>query len=406
MAKHSKPIEPSPQGPPSAKRAIRQDLLEEDEENEPPPRLSVPLEDGDEDTGSWHEPPRLSLPLDGEEENWTARSVEKSRRALMRRESYGDPSLADRLAVMDDAVDGEVEHEGVETAPALGDDLLEMEEITGPLSDGYKPSDKQSIVDMLTRSSDATGELRRAIFGENQGRISGISGEDGSLPPLSDGEPTFQFRYPDRRRSTMLPQPQNVVASQDSIHDDAAPEVDLEEDYETDASDDSQIAMTSTRQIIPPTEPLAPAQAKRSAAKELRVSKHGIEYPSLPTNLVKALAQSFTRQYSGSSKLPKDAVLAIQQASDWFFEQAAEDLAAYAEHAGRKTIDEADAVALMKRQRVLGGNGNQTLFSLAQKFLPRELLQEVKMKPVEKKAKGRKRKLHTIPEEEEDVTLM
>jgi histone H3/H4 len=320
--------------------------------------------------------------------------------------------LTDRLAVLDDAVDAEVEDEGLETAPALQNDLPEMEEITGPLSDGYESFDGLSSVDLLTVSSDATGELRRAMFGENQGRISGVSGEDGSPPALSDGEPTFQFRYPDRRRSTLLPQPQSAAVSQDSIHGETAPELDYE-DYETDASEDSpQIAITSTRKLIQPTDPISQAASKRSTTtKELRISKHGIEYPPLPTTLVKTLAQTFTRQYSGSSKLPKDALLAIHQASEWFFEQASEDLAAYATHAGRKTIDEADAVALMRRQRVLGGKGSQsqTLFSLAQRFLPRELLGEVRMRPkaVErKKGKGRKRKLQVIPEEEDDVTMM
>lgn len=35
--------------------------------------------------------------------------------------------------------------------------------------------------------------------------------------------------------------------------------------------------------------------------------------------------------------------------SNLFFEQAANDLAAYADHAGRKTIDESDVECLMHR---------------------------------------------------------
>jgi histone H3/H4 len=52
---------------------------------------------------------------------------------------------------------------------------------------------------------------------------------------------------------------------------------------------------------------------------------------------------------NGNVKLNKDTLEAIMQASDWFFEQVGDDLGAYAQHAGRKTIDENDVVTLMKR---------------------------------------------------------
>jgi hypothetical protein len=58
----------------------------------------------------------------------------------------------------------------------------------------------------------------------------------------------------------------------------------------------------------------------------------------------------------------------------------------------------------MYRQRVL--NQNTTLFSLASKYLPRELLQEVRMPPQQIKGKKRKRtakrRMETIAEDEED----
>lgn len=57
----------------------------------------------------------------------------------------------------------------------------------------------------------------------------------------------------------------------------------------------------------------------------------------------------------------------------------------------------------MCRQRLL--NQNTTLFSLASKYLPRELLQEVRMPPQQVKGKKRKRtakKLQAIAEEDEE----
>jgi len=85
-------------------------------------------------------------------------------------------------------------------------------------------------------------------------------------------------------------------------------------------------------------------------SKEQKVSRYGIPYPSLPVGVVKKLASTFTRSSgNGKSKIDKDTVAAIMQATDWFLEQAADDLGTYAKHAGRKTIDESDVITLMKR---------------------------------------------------------
>ena len=81
-----------------------------------------------------------------------------------------------------------------------------------------------------------------------------------------------------------------------------------------------------------------------------KLSRHGIEYPSLPVGVVKRLAQTFAQTSGiGKAKLTPDTMAAIMQASDWFFEQLGDDLQAYAKHAGRKTIDESDMITLMKR---------------------------------------------------------
>lgn len=81
-----------------------------------------------------------------------------------------------------------------------------------------------------------------------------------------------------------------------------------------------------------------------------KISQHGIEYPSLPPAVIKRLAQTFA-QTSGvaNAKIAPDTLDALSQASDWFFEQLGDSLQAYAKHAGRKTIDESDVIALMRR---------------------------------------------------------
>lgn len=91
-------------------------------------------------------------------------------------------------------------------------------------------------------------------------------------------------------------------------------------------------------------------EPSKRTRKQKKLSRHGIPVPLLPTGVVKRLATRFARTGAGSkAKINKETLAAIEQASEWFFEQASEDLAAYSRHAGRKTIDESDVVALMRR---------------------------------------------------------
>lgn len=71
--------------------------------------------------------------------------------------------------------------------------------------------------------------------------------------------------------------------------------------------------------------------------------------------------------------ISRESLAALEQATEWFFEQVGEDLEAYSDHAKRrKRIDEADVLTLMRRQRVIGGG--RTVEGLAQEFLPDEVL--------------------------------
>jgi histone H3/H4 len=85
-------------------------------------------------------------------------------------------------------------------------------------------------------------------------------------------------------------------------------------------------------------------------SKQKKLSRHGIPVPTLPAGVIKKLATRFARARAGpKAKISKSTLAAIEQASSWYFEQASEDLVAYSKHAGRKTIDEADVTALMRR---------------------------------------------------------
>ena len=90
----------------------------------------------------------------------------------------------------------------------------------------------------------------------------------------------------------------------------------------------------------------------RRRRKEMKTSRIGLDYPSFNAATVKRLANGFAKSHS-KTKISKDTLAALVQTTDWFFEQIGEDLKAYAEHAGRKMIEESDVVAVMKRYVML-----------------------------------------------------
>lgn len=192
-------------------------------------------------------------------------------------------------------------------------------------------------------------------------------------------------------------------------------------DVSSDGRGDIEVTATQQHhQEMPSTkrEPMPPRMKNR-------ISRHGIEYPSLPPAFVKRVAQT-ALQSSGLSnpRISADTLTALTQASDWFFEQLGDDLGAYAHHAKRKTVEESDVVTLMRRfvysgypisfpttpltlilyrQRQIGSTS--TMFSLAQKHLPRELLQELRMPlPQPTKKRREKRRRDDDGEEGQEIT--
>lgn len=130
------------------------------------------------------------------------------------------------------------------------------------------------------------------------------------------------------------------------------PDLDIEEEEE-DADEDATAATAVMATVESVPQPLLARDARNKdvrGVKRIKLSRHGIQYPSLPVGVVKRIAQTFAQgNAAGKTKLSPDAVAALSTASDWFFEQVSIDLERYSKHAGRKTIDESDMLLLMKR---------------------------------------------------------
>jgi len=103
----------------------------------------------------------------------------------------------------------------------------------------------------------------------------------------------------------------------------------------------------------------AAGAARAPRRRKLKLTKHGIAIPALPSSLIKRLAiESMTKRGKRKPAIDRASMKALEQATEWFFEQVGEDLEAYSTHAGRKKrIDASDVLTLMRRQRVLKERG-------------------------------------------------
>ncbi|KAL4939054.1 hypothetical protein BDV06DRAFT_225388 [Aspergillus oleicola] len=325
LAPESRPIESSPQPPPEPEPEPEPDEFDV-LDNEPAPerpRLSLPLEDveeEEEDESPPMRPPRMSLALG--DDDITHISVEYPRRATFNRDrdrlsmmSLGGGRLSENFG---DAT-------GLESDADVGDDtgLIQMD-------------DAQDETVMSQGSFDRGGET------EDLGRFNLDFNFPSPVAPAEDLDP------------------------EEAIDDDefALPPVDLDPGLGP-TSDDSDVGDTTGGfglELYPPERVsmsespglvgggLREEDTVFQGSKQKKLSRHGIPVPNMSAGVVRKLATRFARARAGpKAKISKTTLAAVEQASAWYFEQASEDLAAYSKHAGRKTIDEADVTALMRR---------------------------------------------------------
>lgn len=210
--------------------------------------------------------------------------------------------------------------------------------------------------------------VAQSDFGEETvGEISMMLGDDSVIENLGDeegmgllaeeeegeGDVTMRTELDlEGDESLFLGNADDVDSGDDS---DAMPEADYDIDVPN-FDDDNNNAEPSARDIarsrigagfeIKPLPPkIKPPKRKAANKKTLPLSRHGHPVPPFPRSVIKKMAQNF----SGGGMISNETLNAIVAASEAFFEQVSEDLAAYAGHAGRKTIEDADMVQLLKR---------------------------------------------------------
>ncbi|KAL3472644.1 centromere kinetochore component CENP-T-domain-containing protein [Aspergillus californicus] len=361
LAPESQPIRSSPQPQPEPESESEIDEFDE-LDNEPPPerpRLSLPVEDveeddddddDDDDEGSPEiRPPRMSLAF--EEDDVTHTSVEYPRRATFDRDRT-------RLSMMSQGAGRLSEIFGDATGSEIDSDAGDATGIIGDDDDG-----EQDETVLSQGAFDRGGET------EDLGRFNFDFNFPSPNAPVDDLDPDEPMNDEGFELPAIDLEPGLGSVSDDDIGDDTGGfglELNLPE----------RISMSESPGLVGGG--LRDEDTIIQGSKQKKLSRHGNQVPNMPAGVVRKLATRFARARAGpKAKISKTTLTAIEQASSWYFEQVSEDLAAYAKHAGRKTIDEADVTALIRRQRHL--NNATTVFSLAQRHLPKELLQEMRL---------------------------
>jgi histone H3/H4 len=328
------------------------------------------------DDDSMHEhPPRQSMlpDLPDDVDGGTVQSLEFGRRAISEDPRFMYPGrISERFADLSELGPVEEEYEVDGTFINRRDGILDQ------------------TIDEALDEDDTTTQMR-ALTGRRDGRPSdvdlGVFGDEDD----DTEEPTFRFMIPERIRAPLREEPQ--IERGDEYSEDALPilaeddeDLDIQEEEEEEDEQDEitaaldgadrtgpigiqgwesdneldndadlalyreeESAIDRSLQTQSPERPAAAKERSARKAKEVRISRRGQEYPSFPAAPVKKLALGFMKSQGSKAQLNKDTLTALVKVTDDFFEQIGIDLAAYAQHGGRKMIEESDVIALMKR---------------------------------------------------------
>lgn len=329
----------------------------------------MPLEDMFDDDSFHERPPRQSLlpELPDDVDGGTVQSLEFGRRALSEDPRY-TRRVSERFADFSElgAVDEEFEIDGTF--------------INRRRTGAFDPLLDQTIVEEDEDTVEALTGRRDGLSSDADLGVFGQADDDTE-------EPTFRFHIPEQIRAPrdqddevndtvallgvsnedLEPEEEEEGPALDEQEEAAVLDVDEPDDEATDAfgmtgwesdpgaDDDVELAAyreeesALDRSLQVPEAPASVQKRMGKRRKELKLSRIGLDYPSFPAAPIKKLALSFMKSQGSKAQLDKETLAALVETTDDFFEQIGIDLAAYAQHAGRKVIEESDVLALMKR---------------------------------------------------------
>ncbi|MCJ1396785.1 hypothetical protein MMC18_009677 [Xylographa bjoerkii] len=320
LSKTTKPIVTTLQSVhnPGLSVALSKRVFSDDEDDRPGPTLSMPIDQLEEDDDSLRAP-RARLSALSEEYSDIERSVEKPRRAFseqplsrLSRGSFGSILINDHTS-------------DISEAGTTYDEYINGGAMLDQVEDGSEDDSPDEAVGLDANTEDL-------------GRMAGHVSND-PFSPLTDVEvpsllrgnedTTFAFEIPenpDRNRHIT----NNNMNASTRTGNYSNPRI----------NQDLELFLSRNKAVF----------ARNRKPRITKMSRHRIPCPSVPKSMVNKLSTSLARSVvAQSTKIKKDTLSAILEASGWFWEQVGMDLGAYAKHARRKTIEETDVVILMKR---------------------------------------------------------
>jgi histone H3/H4 len=247
-----------------------------------------------------------------------------------------------------------------------------MEDVSG-IGDDYVPEMGDEEVDMdITQGGETLG-LRKIQRDEDEIEEDLFVSPNGG----NDDDGTFLLQMPEAAGQS-LPRPTISPSLKRPLEQPSHHQDEDFEDVHSGSNGDAGPINTFGERSPTITRKQTPLEAIASRPrKKLKLTRHGTTVPPLPTSLIKRIAiDARTRVGKKKPVLGKDHVNALEQATEWFFEQVGEDLEAYANHARRKKrVTGDDVLTLMRRQRLCRQPGE--LAKLAKEWLPRKVLEEL-----------------------------
>ncbi|NWV56920.1 CENPT protein, partial [Daphoenositta chrysoptera] len=86
----------------------------------------------------------------------------------------------------------------------------------------------------------------------------------------------------------------------------------------------------------------------KTVPKKLKTSQREPREPQMPRSLINDTFRHYVKM-----PVTRDALKIVEKCCNKYFKQLSDDLEAYAHHAGRKTVEEADLEVLMRRQKLV-----------------------------------------------------
>lgn len=295
------------------------------------PRFSLPIDEDADSDGDLPRPPRISG-LEDLDDNFTMQSIEMPRRATMGPQRYS-LRMSDYGPMGDPQSDND--DVGIDSAFFPG---ANWDDDTADGTGMGEPEDAtvERLDDEAARRDTMGGRI--SDFGEIGFNLDAGDQSTVVLAPQVQSSPEREGFSPENEPFGFDDEPPPLDGEEMEVEQDAPLDLGV-----VDEDEDNEIGNLAEQTVVARQTSKSVQRGKKPGKK---ISRHGIAYPSLPTSVVKRLAQKF----AGKTKISADTLSTIMQASDWFFEQLGDDLRAYANHArGRTTINESDMLTLMRR---------------------------------------------------------